>query len=795
MIQRKIRLIVLGIIILLGIIFVSFREVKIVPVKPATDIPEKLNTYYKQYPQQKVYMHFDKQIYQAGENIWFSVYFLDATTHIPSSHCNTLIVEFVNSFGQTTMTRLLKMENGYAHGDFTIFDSIPTGLYEIRAYSNWMRNFGDDFFFRRQISVMNPDFSDQLYRDEKLANKKLKKKSIRKSGKTDIQFFPEGGYLVDGIESRVAFKAINELGLGVEVHGEIFNKKEERITEFNTYHQGMGEFRINPEVNEKYYALVNLENNRKEKINLPEPLPSGYILDVNNRSNKEILVKINSTFTDPELILIGHTRGHIFYHSNIRLESGQAEIKIPADLFPTGILNLTLFDNRSQPLCERLVFVNHNDLLNVDIEPDKEIYGTRQKISLKITIRDKDNNPVEGNFSLAVSDREMNNFSGDFYSGISSYLLLVSDLKGRIQNPGYYFEKNTPETRQALDLLMMTQGWRRFVWNNVIAEIPLEINYPVEKGLSVQGKITREFFNIPLKNIPVTLTVKSNFNDIYYARSNDKGKYVFYLPDYKDTVNVEITASRPSGRKNLIIHIDEAEFPESGVLYTSYTKEMAITGTNAFRPYEEPQPDPDNPRIEGIHGEPDNVIYVDDNLATYPNVFEIIKGRVPGVSVTGNSIQIRGINSFMASTEPLYLVDGVPVNVEAVGAVNPYDIERIEILKGPSTAIYGSRGANGVIAIYTKRGRFMKKGILEFKMLGYYNPKEFYSPKYGTEFDYLYPDDRITLFWTPTIVTDSLGYAEAVFFSSDRTGVFNISLEGVDPKGNIGAGHSSFTIR
>jgi len=794
MIQHKIRHIIPGFIILLGIVLFSFRAGEKASMTPASGISAKLDEYYDKYPQQKVYLHLDKQTYHAGENIWFKVYFLNAKKHTPSSYSNTLVVEVLNSFGNSIMKRILKIKDGYAHGDFTVFDTIPTGLYEIRAYTNWMRNFGDEYFFRRQIDILNPEFSEQLYREDKLANKKLKKKSIRKSAKIDFQFFPEGGNLINGIENRVAFKAINELGLGLDVRGEVFNKKGKLIKEFTSFHKGMGAFTLTPDLNEKYYALIYYGENKKEKAFLPEPLKSGYAIRADNRNNEEIIVRIKSTYPDPEITLVGHVRGEVYYNTTTRLESGQANITIPTNLFPTGILQLTLFNQRTEPQSERLVFINHNDFLNIDLETDKETYGSREKITLEIDIRNKKNEPVSGNFSLAVSDHEMNQRTGDFYSGIKSYLLLSSDLKGRIENPNYYFEKNTSETRQALDYLMMTHGWRRFIWENVIESVPLEINYPVQKGLTVRGTITREIFNLPLKNLPVTMTILSGFNDVYHARTNNKGEYVFNLPDYRDTINVEITARRESGRKNLVINIDETEFPESEILYSSYTKEMPIRGTNTFKPVEEPEPDPNKNPLEGIHGKPDNVIYIDEHLANYKDVFEIIKGRVPGVRVVGNSIQIRGPNSFFLSTEPLYLIDGVYVDANAVASMNPQDIERIEILKGPSSAIYGSRGANGVIAIYTKRGRFMKKGILEFQMLGYHQPREFYSPKYGTEFDFLYPDDRITLFWAPTILTDSLGHAETVFFSSDRKGTFNIILEGIGPNGHTGEGDSSFKV-
>jgi TonB-dependent SusC/RagA subfamily outer membrane receptor len=243
-----------------------------------------------------------------------------------------------------------------------------------------------------------------------------------------------------------------------------------------------------------------------------------------------------------------------------------------------------------------------------------------------------------------------------------------------------------------------------------------------------------------------------------------------------------------------VIYLDETELPETGPLYSSYTMEMPVAGTNIFRPYKEPEPEPGKITRQGIHGEPDDVIYVDDHLATYSNVLDIIKGRVPGVVVTGNSVQIRGVNSFISSTEPFYLIDDVPVDVSAVLSMSPHDIERIEILKGPSAAIYGTRGANGVIAIYTKRGQFMKKGYLEFQMLAYYRPREFYSPRYGTPFDHLFPDERVTLYWAPTIRTDSLGCAETEFYSSDRKGTFDVILEGIGTDGLTGQGKTSFTI-
>ena len=790
----KTKLIILVIIVFAGLAFVSFTLNKNSGSDPSDILANRLTEWYGNYPQEKVYLQLDKQTYNVGDNIWFKVYFVNATTHEPSSHSNVLIVELVNSFGKTSMTRLLKLRNGFAMGDFAVQDTVPAGLYEIRAYTSWMRNFGDDYFFKRQIEILNPEYSDQLYRQDKLANKRLKKKSIRKSEKLDIQFFPDGGDLVNGLESRVAFKAVNELGQGVDIQGEIQDNKGNRITEFQSFYQGMGGFSLKPSAGEKYHAVVSSDNENDVKVPLPESLKSGFVLTVDNTNSKEIKVKISGTSNASPIFLIGQTRGQVYYNRSVNLESGSAEIKIPVNLFPTGITQLTLFDQSSIPQCERLVFINHNDVLNIGLETDKNNYGPREKIVLKINAKNVSNHPVDGNFSLSVTENESNNDRGDFYSGITSYLLLTSDLKGRIQNPDYYFQKNTSETRTALDYLMMTQGWRRFSWENVIGSVPVKIEYFVEKGLSVEGKVTKELFGLPLKYLPVNLTILSGYNDFYETRTNDKGRFLFNLPDYEDTLDIEITAKRENGRKNLVIYIDATELPEREVLFSSYSKEMAITGTNAFRPVPEEEKDPNQQTLTGIHGTPDNVIYVDEKLATYNNVFDIIKGRVPGVMVSGNQIQIRGPNSFYLSTEPLYLIDDVPVDANAIAALNPQDVERIEILKGPSSAIYGSRGANGVIAIYTKRGKYIKKGVLESQILGFYRPREFYSPKYETRFDYMKADDRITLFWAPVIKLDSIGQAEAVFYSSDVRGTFDVTIEGVTFNGEIGESTTTIDI-
>ncbi|KPL13082.1 MAG: hypothetical protein AMS26_15600 [Bacteroides sp. SM23_62] len=765
------------------------------PKIPFPNLDEKLENYYQRYPQQKAYLHLDNVAYHAGEKIWYKAYLVDARTHKADTISKNLIVELVNSFGVSTMIQLLKLDHGFAHGDFTIPDTIPEGLYQIRAYTNWMRNFGQEYFFQRDINMWNPEHSLNLYRDDKLANKRHKKQSMRKSKKIDIQFFPEGGYLVEGLESRVGFKAVNELGLGIDIKGSILDNRKKTISPLNSEHLGMGTFIFVPEAGKKYHAEVVTANGKKYRFDLPEALGSGYVLRVLENRDKNLRLNITSTLSDPMVMVACHIRGKVIHMGQARLANGAKTLDIPLNNVPSGILHITLFDDQREPRCERLVFIRSEDLLRIAVLKQKSEFKTREKVDITLMVMDQHDKPVAGSFSLAVSDRDLVNNAADFQSGIITDLLLSSDLAGRIEKPEYYFDENNQDADKALDNLLLTQGWRRFVWNDVMNENNLEINYPIQKGLSVHGRITKELFDRPLKDLPVTLNVLSEFNDIFVTRTNNRGRYSFDLPDYEDTIQVEITARRKNGKKNLVIYIDDNDLPETEQIFSSYSRDMIVRGTNRFKPVPEEEIDTMQVVTKGIYHTADYVLEVTDEMRTYSTVLDMIQGRIPGVMVSGNSVLIRGPSSLLGSNEPLYLIDNIPVDVSAVQSMNPMDVERIEVLKGPSAAIYGVRGANGVIAIFTIRGRFMIKGILKFDMLGYHRPREFYSPKYGTQFDDLVEDYRSTLYWDPNIRTDSTGLAQISFYCSDISSTFHIVVEGISTEGKIGSNEKIIQVQ
>ncbi len=759
------------------------------------DLEDKIEDYYRRYPQQKAYLHLDKLAYMAGDKIWYRAYLVDARTHKPDTISKNLVVELLNSYGNISLIQLLKLENGLARGDFHLPDTLQEGLYQIRAYTNWMRNFGEEYYFHREINIWNPENYVNLYRDDKLASKKHKRKSSQKARKIDVQFFPEGGYLVDGVSSKVGFKAMNELGLGVRISGTLFDKKKNPVTTFESFHLGMGAFTFTPDVDQKYTAEILTESGKKYRFSLPRVQASGYYMHLVENGPGGIKLKVGSTLENPGVLIACHIRGRLQSASEIKLGPDEMSLDIPTGDFPGGILHITLFDSNREPRCERLAFIHSDEVLNLSIRQDKTVYEKLEAVELVLQARDASGNPVQGQFSLSVSDRDLENNAADFQSGIVASLLLSSDIAGRIEQPDFYFRDREAKTLQALDNLLLTQGWRRFGWDDILNERPREIDYPIQRGLLVTGKITKEFLDIPLKNLPVTLTVLSEFNDVFISRTDNRGKFRFELPDYEDTIKVEITARRLSVKKNLVIYIDDNDLEDTEKLFSSYSSEMVVRGTNTFKPLPEKEKDTMQQTLEGIYRTPDFVLYVDESMQSYNTVLEMIQGRIPGVNVSGNTVQIRGPSSFYGNNQPLFLIDNVPTDIGAVQSLNTADIERIEVLKGPSAAIYGVRGANGVIAIFTKRGSFLIKGILTFDMLGYHRPQEFYSPVYGTAFDNLIIDDRSTLYWNPSVLTDSDGMARIRFYNSDKISTFYVVCEGLTTEGNIGQAERSYEVK
>lgn len=749
------------------------------------------------YPQQKVYLHLDKTSYKGGEMIWVKAYIVNGLNHLPDTLSTNLYVELISPFQTRVEIKRFQIVEGFGIGDFHLSDTLPEGLYQLRAFTNWMQNFDESFYFNKNFPLTNPGYSKLISPKQARVNQKELENRQKKAVGIDLQFMPEGGVLVNDLLSTVAFKAINELGMGVDIKGSIVDENGTVITPFESFYKGMGRFLITPEMGKKYFALVKTES-IDLRVPLPQSLETGLVMHVENSPGTlKVTLKANKSSTNDrsanEVLLVGQIGGQVYYNRRVLLENNESEISIDKTLFPSGIMQLTAFSNRGMPLAERLVFNNRLDYMKINMTAVDTFVQEGTRLLLTFSVTDHRKNPLPANMSLSVT-REKSPVPAINNENIISSLLLTSDLKGYIEDPYGYFSDNSTFHQQALDNLMLINGWRRFDWTKILAGEYPEIKYHEERGIAIYGQITFDFFNIPLKNCKVQLTILNAYNDVFTQLSNEKGYFLFDNMVYYDTVKVKIEAWRQSGRRNLLIMLPDEKLNEIRKFQGDYSLvtqserdnkayriERSIE-TKAAMEKEEKEKKSNEP--SELYAEPDFVLRSEDFPKGSHDIIEVLKGRVPGVNIYGDQVIIRGPNSIMGSNQPLFLLDGMPTkDITTIRSVPIENIDRVEVLKGPSTAVYGIRGANGVIAIYTKRGQFMKRGVVEFDMLGYSTPRNFYQPKYMPANE---PESNYTVLWKPVILTDSQGNAKIMLDKPAIKGDYRFTVEGISYLGHVG---------
>jgi len=771
----------------------------------------KLNN--EDYSNEKIYIQFDKPNYYVGEDIWFKTYLLNAETHTPNTLSTIVYVELINPSNQIIETKTIKIIDGGGEGNFELSPTLVSGEYTVRAYTNFMRNFNSAYFFRKKINI-------KALQSEETTDKVLDAKIVMES-KPDIQFFPEGGYLVNGFLNRVGFKVVGINGEGIDIEGTITDNAGKKVLGLKTAKFGMGMVEFVPKQDNAY--KLNIVYNGVELIyNLPAAIEQGVVMQITEH-DKDFRVNLRSSLNYGlnNFSFVATQRDGVVFSAELEGNKRNAAIKVPKSGLEQGIVQFTLFDNK-KPLSERLSFYQ-TDQANVNITPSKQYYEKRELVTLDIFFDSTLQQKVQTNMSMAVTD--MSAIEPDpFGLDIKSHLLLNSELKGSIEQPGYYFHSDDPKRKRNLDILMMTQGWRQFITNDTLVA-PSKPIFSAENGMSLSGHI-KKFYNTKKSAMAeVSLTYKNSEEFVHEAVITDNnGQFVFNNLNFSDSTAVIIQAkkientaqSKRAKRINMNFHIEMDSFigPEIIVKQKLHSKviskEVAHKAKNNISTkYLESLYEMQKDRVKfdevvlDVYADRDNyynkkrtsllkdpsytVDVKDIKGVPHNNWLTALIGRVPGYSADGT---LRGSSS-LGNNKPLYLLDGFPV--EDIENFAFSDIDFIDILVGPRTVIFGSRGGNGVIAVYTKDGSektsttesYKKRGIISFEHPGY-TTKKFYEPLYkiqkkeDAKFDF-----RPTIYWNPTIKLDAQNKASISFYTSDTTSPYRIVLEGISSSGEI----------
>jgi len=666
---------------------------------------------------------------------------------------------------------------------------------------------------------------------------------INRYEKTDLQFMPEGGNLIGGMCSRVAFKAINEEGSGTDVFGIIYNSKHEQAATFASAHLGMGTFDITPEAGETYIAQIKI-NGKELNYKLPAVKSSGLLFQVDNTIVSDSLVVNIKPTADVQqqggaYYLLGQARGVVCYGALVNIRAGVARFSIARSLFPTGITRFTLLNADCQPLAERLVFIDQHDVIRISITPSKLIYGKRDSVSLAITANDKNGRPVRGSFSLAVTDDAQVKPDSANADNMVSNLFLTDDLKGNVENPGWYFTAGDSEVKAIqLDNLLLTQGWVSYNWAQVFEPLKKPAWQP-EQDFVVKGRVTN-IFNKPvaLSQIVLLSTKPAIFAD---TLTNANGEFTFTNLHPADTMVYVLQAKNKRGRAFSVgIDVDEFKPPVFNMPTQRFVPWYVnidtgrLTGIHTRQSYNVEQ---DKllgvKQLKGVEIKAKKIIKDSKNLLGPGesdfalNEQDILKmgkvtlGDILKLKVKGFTDNVHGHYYGINGTFTIFVFDGV-LSLKFIPAGMSYteymkgileymgaeDVKGIEVMTyGAGQLRYFSEFMDPrdspfkynfiEITTYSGNGLFLKKtpGAYLYRPLVFVSQKEFYSPRYTVKKPDVFIDSRSTLFWKPNVITDGTGRATVNFYSGDKSGTYNVSIQGADLGGNVGMERGMVTVR
>lgn len=778
----------------------------------------KLNTYKTNHIIEKAYLQFDKPYYATGDTIYFKAYVNRGEKHEPTQLSGILHVDLIGADNKLNRSLKLQLTDGFAWGDFALADTLKDGNYRVRAYTNFMQNDGADYFFDQTIPVAS------------LQSKKRPESGAFQNShaKPDVQFFAEGGTLINGLKSKIAFKAVAPDGLGTVIKGTVADNENNVVATFASNQLGMGLVELTPKAGKKYHANIVYTDGITEAIDLPRADDSGYQLNIDNSDKNFIVVKVAGSKANlqTKLNLVAQMGGVIYYAAQSIPGSKIFRVTISKSEFPTGIIQFTLFTETGEPLNERLIFVNNNDGLKIDVSADKVIYNARQKVSISLAAKNKNDQPVKGSFSVAVTDETKVPVNDDDGNGILADMLLTSDLKRTIENPNYYFNNIGPKTQADLDMLMLTQGYRHFEWKQIMSGGNQAIAYQPERSLGISGYVKTNKGR-PVANAKVSLFTTRGGAFFIDTLTDANGRFVFDNLTFDDSTKFVVQSRVKRGQDDVVLDLDSISPPQISAknAHTTAIQEDANMDTYLISQKQFYQEQlkyginqhsiimkeviirekkkeliPHSANLNG-NGAADQII-TEKELDNLPcgRFIDCLQAKLSGIIFKDGMLFVRRLlatdpTKLGIYTNPmLIIVDGTVMDAYFLANVEASQVAGVEVLMGPHfSAIYGSRGAGGAIVVTTKRAKPLNNyyryapGVVTYKPIGFYKAREFYSPQYDNpKTNQKMTDLRSTIYWKPDIATDKDGKASFEYFNADSKGIYRVVIEGIDADGNPG---------
>jgi hypothetical protein len=760
---------------------------------PAASIREAFGTYQRQILQEKLFLHLDQTTHLTGETLWFKVYYVDANTNKPLTVSKVSYVEVLDKEHKSVVQTKVALLPGGGNGYMFLPASLASGQYLVRAYTNWMKNFDAATFFEQPLTIINP------FRPLGLPLKQI-------TPPYQAQLFPEGGNLVRGVASRVAFRIADMTDRSLSAQGWLLTAKNDTLARFATQQFGMGSFEVTPSSTETYRVVFRDRQGRTITQALPTVLEQGYVMRLSDQTD-QLTVSVRSNMPgSPMVYLLAHTR-HGVKLAEARSVQQETTFTIDRNSLGEGVSHLTLFDVNRNPLCERLYFKRPAQTLPIDIKADQPQYALRSKVTLTAS--------AGQTAELSMAVYRLDSLADNTSNNIRNYCWLTSELQGNVADPDYYFQPETPETRAATDNLMLTHGWRRFRWASVLADKaarPAFTFVPEFNGLLMQGTVTNPSSGAPVRNVMTYLSVPSTLVRLYTSQSDSSGRVLFEMPDFygsrpliaqtepKDSL-LRLTIANPFSDKTPGTQLSEFSVDESLTAsllsrsvgmqtQTTYLGERAIQYRN---------PAIDSSAFYGVPSES----YLLDAYTRFPTTEDVLREYVLGVMVRKRQGHFQWIVPNTPYREyfennSMVLLDGVPIfNIDKMMAFSPLKVRKLDVIK--NRYMTGPTTFDGLVSFMTYKGDLagfpLDPYLVKLDYDGLQVQREFYAPRYDTpkQRDSRLPDGRTLLYWNPSLKPNARGQVD--FYTSDQDGTYLVNVNGLAPDGRVGTQQLRFEVK
>jgi len=771
-------------------------------------VPDELKKafagYNGQVLQEKLFVHTDKRFYLAGEICWYKVYNTDAFFNKPLGLSKLAYIELLDKNNKPVLQSKCALKEGDGDGSLLLPASLTAGKYLLRAYTSWMKNFDAGYFFEKSVTIVN-------------ARKMKDGMALATKNKYDIQFFPEGGNLVNGIQSKVAFRVVDQNGKGVSCSGSIINERADTVASFASLKFGMGSFLFTPAAAHVYKAIIVLPDSSHNMQEMPVAYNEGYVMHLEEAGNHalKITVQTPAVSNTAPVYLFVHTRGSVKISTGSPLRNGYTEFVIDSDKLGAGISHITLFNESRQPVCERLYFKRPENHLEITTVTDQPEYEQRKKIDISVLSADQNGKTVPADMSMAVY--RVDSLTRPDEMDISNYLWLTSDLRGSIESPAYYFTQTSSEVNTALDNLLLTQGWRRFNWQNILQHtLPVFRFTPEYKGHIVRGRVTSNTTGRPVRGVECFLSVAGTRTQMRGDISNDSGIVQFEMNHFYGNDEVFVQAS--SSLRDTAVHVEIINpYTENTPATNTGNWSMPATGTNSLqRGYVSVQVQNSYlgsklrqqalPVFDTLpfYSQPDKVYQLDDYVR-FTTIEEILREYVPYVNVRKRDgvfyLPVFDlVRKEFFQVDPLVMLDGIPIfDMNKLMAYDPLKIRRLDVV---SRVYYlGNMFFGGIVNFITYTGDLqgyeLDPGVtvIDYKTLQL--QREFFSPVYETPEQYAsrMPDFRSLLHWQPNLKTNKDGKQQTSFYTSDLSGDFAVVVQGITTDGTTGSKTIFFRVK